>query len=264
MRVKQSAKGNGYTVTFDKKYFRGRKTTCLPRLAIQERSDVTEWLDVSPELKQAMDRYFGKHRKNEREFQQILVRDNNFGGIARSTDYYICDIEYNAGSGKGKGKQFDMVAVHWPSERAARKKADDRRLVIIEMKHGDGALTGKAGLHPHIEDTNEYLSTPDDVKRLKEDMLAVFNQKRELALIDCGKDLRSFSDEKPLLLLAFANHAPGKSNLHKLLHSLPNSPHAELRIVTASLLGYGLYDQGIHTVESVLTRFSDYIYDKKG
>ncbi len=39
--------------------------------------------------------------------------------------------------------------------------------------------------------------------------------------------------------------------------------HAELHIATASLLGYGLYDQGIHTVETALTRFSDYIYYKK-
>ena len=200
MKVKQSAKENRYAVTFDKKYFKGRNAT-LPRPDIQGRGDITKWLDVSPELKQIMDQYFGKHRANEREFQQILVRDNNFGSVARSTDYYICDIEYNTGSGKGKGKQFDMVAVHWPSESPARKRADNRRIVIIEVKYGDGALAGKAGLHAHIEDANKYLSTPDDVKRLKEDMLAVFNQKRELDLIDCGEDLRSFSDEKPLLLL---------------------------------------------------------------
>lgn len=133
------------------------------------------------------------------------------------------------------------------------------------MKHGDGALAGKAGLHAHIKDVNQYLSNPDNVEQLKEDMVAVFNQKKDLELIDCDKekDLRSFSDKKPILLLALANHNPRSSTLHGLLTTLPDSPHADLCIATASLLGYGLYDQGIHTVETALTRFSDYIYYKK-
>lgn len=132
--------------------------------------------------------HVGSHpSKNEREFQQIFVRDNNCGSIARSTDYYICDSEYNIGAEKNPGKPCDMIAVHWPSEQAERKRPDDRRLVIPEVKHGDRALVGKAGLHAHIKGVNSYLSTPGDVKRLKEDMVAVFNQKRKLKLIKCQK-----------------------------------------------------------------------------
>lgn len=101
MKVKQSAKG--YAVSFDEGYFEGN----LPAPHIREEADVTNWLDVLPKLKQAIDQYLGKHREDEREFQQILVRDNNFGSIARSTDYYICDIEYQSRDGR-----FDMIAVH--------------------------------------------------------------------------------------------------------------------------------------------------------
>ena len=56
---------------------------------------------------------------------------------------------------------------------------------------------GKAGLHAHIKDVNQYLSNPDNVEQLKEDMVAVFNQKKDLELIDCDKekDLRSFTVE---------------------------------------------------------------------
>ena len=92
-------------------------------------------------------------------------------------------------------------------------------------------------------------------------MVGVFNQKRNLNIIDCGKDLGSFSDEKPRLLLAFVNHDPGKSKLRDLLKKdeLPDSPHAELCIATASFLGYGLYDQGLHSVKEAKKRFGDYI-----
>ena len=39
-----------------------------------------------------------------------------------------------------------------------------------------------------------------------------------------------------------------------------DSLHAELRVTTASFMGYGLYDQGTHTVDETHRRFSDYIY----
>ena len=249
MKVTQT--GNGYNVFFDENYFKAGGQTTLP----DEREGVDAWLDVSPKLKQAIDRWLGEHRKDEREFQQLLLRDNNFGSIARSTDYYICDIEYQSGYGR-----FDLIAVHWPSKPAIRKQPNGRRLVFIEMKYGDGALEGSAGLHQHIRDVNSYLSDRTKVDDLKKDMVKVFNQKRDLGLIDCGKDLGSFSDESPILLLVFANHDPGKSKLRELLGSLPESPHAELCVATASFTGYGLYEQGIHKIDETWRRFGDYVY----
>ena len=92
-------------------------------------------------------------------------------------------------------------------------------------------------------------------------MVDVFNQKRGLGLICCRNDLASFSNEKPLLLLALVNHDPESSILHGLLDTLPKSPRADLAIATASFLGYGLYDQEVHTIEKAKIRFGDYIYD---
>ncbi len=243
-----------YTVFFDQEY---GKVKCLPAGDIRKKDDVEKWLKVSPMLKQAMDRYFGKHRVDEREFQQLIVRDNNFGSIANSTDYYICDIEYTSENGR-----FDMIAVHWPSTTAERMKENGRRLVLVEMKHGDGALTGTAGLHNHIRDVNKYLEDPDKVENLKEDMVNVFNQKQGLELIECKRDLCSFSEERPILLLVLANHDPESSKLRDLLDTLPDSPKADLRIATASFFGYGLYDQGIHKVDEAKNRFGGYIFSK--
>ena len=247
-----------YTVFFDPKYFMDGRELDLPECNIGGKEGVEKWLEVSPRLKQAMDCYFGKHPADEREFQQLLVRDNNFGSIAKSTDYYICDIEYSSDNGR-----FDMIAVHWPSTASERKKEKDRRLVLVEVKHGDGSLTGTAGLCKHISDVNKYLENPEHVRHLKTDMVHVFNQKLGLCLIKCANKLCSFSDEKPIFLLVLANHDPESSKLRNLLHNLPDSPNAELRIATASFLGYGLYEQGVHTVEAVESRFGDYIYSKE-
>lgn len=67
------------------------------------------------------------------------ARENNFGFVARDTDYYVCDLEYQSGQGR-----FDMIAVHWPSEFAVRKHARDRRLVFVEVKYGDSDLDNLA------------------------------------------------------------------------------------------------------------------------
>ena len=255
LRIEKS--GDGYSAFFDMKYFRNKNAIPGIGRRISTEAETRVWTDVSPVLKQAMDRYFSRHRTDEREFQQLLVRENNFGRVARSTDYYICDIEYQQGLSR-----FDAVAVHWPSMSAARKGTYNRRLVFVEMKYGDQALDGEAGLHKHIEDVNEYLGQPGHhVSKLKEDMVNVFKQKRYLGLVDCGRDLGGFSDkERPLLLLVLANHDPDKRKLRQLLEGVPESPRAELRIATATFLGYGLYDQGIHTIEETFERFGDYVH----
>jgi hypothetical protein len=58
-----------------------------------------------------------------------------------------------------------------------------------------------------------------------------------------------------MLLLLLANHDPGKSRMREQLRSLPESPHAEIRIASSCLMGYGLYDPAILTPEQALARF---------
>ena len=253
MELRQSGQSpNEYSVFFDPKYFAVGEEISLPDCTVRSRADLARWLAEWPGLKRAMDRWMTRTRSNvEREFQQLAVRDNNFGPIAKDTDYFICDIEYQSEHGR-----FDMVAVHWPSESAVRKQARERRLVVAEVKYGDSAL---ANLHTHIHDIGQFAADPRRLEDFKRDMVRVFNQKRELRLVNCSKDLESFSGETPLLLLVLANHDPQKSALSGLLRSLPASPNVEIRIATASFLGYGLYEQCVHPVETVLDRFADYV-----
>ena len=255
--LKVEASSGGYSVEFDKNYGGVEE---LPERRVQDQAGVCKWLDRLPFLKQAMDCHFAKNEKNEREFQQLLVRENNFSRNSNSTDYFVIDIEYTAGA--GHPERFDLVAVQWPSTPDERKKANDRRLVIVEMKYGDDALEGDAGLCKHIQDIDAFLKCESDLKCFKEDMVRVFNQKRRLGLMPgCKKDLESFGDEKPILLLVLANHDPGKSTLSKVLDDLERLKYskADLRIATASFFGYGLYDEGVHEVACFRKLFANYI-----
>ena len=241
-----------HSVFFDPNYFAAGEEIALPDRIVRQPDDFAPWLEVSPYLKRAIDRWLSTTKTNaEREFQQLAARDNNFGSVARDTDYYVCDIEFQSEHGR-----FDMIAVHWPSEPAVRKQTRDRRLVFVEVKYGDSALDN---LHAHVRHVNDFAADPHRLARFKQDMVRVFNQKWELGLVDCGKKLQSFSGEKPIFLLMLVNHDPQKSALSRLLGSLPTSPHVDVRVATASFLGYGLYEQCVHPVQTVLERFSDYV-----
>lgn len=208
-------------------------------------NDICAWLEAVPRLKHTIDLHLGTQAKDEREFQQVVLRENNLGRIAQSTDYYVCDIEY-AASGYGR---FDLVAVRWPTTE--RRQAKGRQLVFIEMKYGDSALGGTSGIGSHIEAVNRFLLDAGRVASFKDDMKKVFNQKRCLGLMKCDKDLESFSDE-PLFLLVFANHQPRSSTLANELRRLPDNSVVELGVATASFMGYGLYDQAILTLEQTI------------
>lgn len=244
MRI--SPANGGYSAFFDAKYF-ANPVPSMPQAPILNATHIAAWLAALPVLKQAMDIW---QPGEEREVQQLIVRDNNVGGIANSTDYYICDIEFTI----AKRKRFDFMAVHWPSKGDVRKRQGGHRLVVGEVKFGDGALKGKSSLHGHIDDVNAYLAVPGNLAAIKEQMLCVFNQKRELGLVECKKNLTDFSDEPPILLLVLANHDPESTLLRDLLGSLPPSPHAELRVATGSLIGYGLYDPAILTIDEARVR----------
>jgi len=241
--LKVSRTPDGYAAFFDPKYASddgGALSAAMPAPRLRSSDDVAIWLGMFPRLKLAMDLFFGRNPKEEREAQQSILRENNFGGVSRATDYFVCDIEYANPHGR-----FDLVAVHWPSVGALRKRADGRRLVLVEAKFGEGAIDGPAGIHSHIVGINRFLDTPENVTALKNEMVDVFNQKRQLGLIDCGKNLEAFSADPPMLLLALVNHDPDSTKLRTSLDNLPPSPHAEVYLATSCFMGYGLFDPAV-------------------
>lgn len=247
-------KKTSYVFHFDKKYITFNLSLATLNLNIN-----SDWNSYFPLAKQEMDFYFSAHNKEEREYQQLVVRENNNSSIANGTDYFIIDIEYD----NHKNARFDLIAVEWPSTSSNRKlsKAFKPKLVVIEMKYGDGALSGKSSLQKHFSDFTQFTSNPVEVNNFKEEMINLFKQKRELGLIPrLAKDMNSnsveqFSDEIELLFL-LANHDPESSKLNQIL---PNQTLANVSFFVSNFMGYGLYNHCLYKSEIFKNKFKDQI-----
>ena len=215
----------------------------------------TNWGLYFPMMKQAMDFYFSKHRKEEREYQQLVVRDNNYSSIANGTDYFIIDIEYD----NHDHARFDLVAVEWPSKASYRKLANGYKpkLVVVEMKYGDGALTGIAGMNKHWNDFNLFIKSSAFAKFEKE-MLGMFSQKRELGLIPCLSSSKNSNpitqfDETIELAFLIVNHDPASTKLKKELSACGS---ISAKFITSNFMGYGIYQESIFNLADFFQRHS--------
>lgn len=205
----------------------------------------SDWNSYFPAVKQAMDFYFTTYCKEEREYQQHVVRENNYSSIANSTDYFIVDIEYD----NRKNARFDIVAIEWQSKTTMRKlmKGYKPKLVVIEMKYGDRSFRGSAGISKHITDFNKFIANPQTVVEFKEEMLGIFRQKRQLGLIPClsgdqnSNVVTEFSDEIEMMFL-IANHDPTSSILQIELNSLDNH---NVKFITSNFTGFGLFKENV-------------------
>lgn len=200
--------------------------------------------------REAMDFWFTAHPKYEREFQQIAVRENNgLGGISHATDYYINDVEYCY-----QNARFDMIAVKWLSKGHVRKNMTAPSISIIEMKYGDGALKGNAGIKSHLDDFKKFIdSNPTNLETFYKDQSDIFRQKCELGLIPDMKkkpydiDIQAV---KPEMIFLFANHDPEKTTLRDEIISInPKDYSFTIRFALASMMGYGLYEDNMMMLE---------------
>ena len=223
-----------YLLTFDKNYCDDRSVHLHP--------SPKEAAELIPHYKQAMDHWFRRNPKYEREFQQLILRENNClsGKISKSTDYFIVDVEYAE-----TGARFDMVALKWMSESAARKNTKKPTLALIEVKYGDGALRGDAGIRKHLSDMNQFLTNKELLKDFCEDMSQVFRQKCELGLVEGLVEKQyqvSIRPEDVEVIFIFANHDPDSRILDDELSiaKAQNYPFP-IKIAQSSMMGYGLY-----------------------
>lgn len=224
-----------YSIYFDNKYCTSR-STILPSAP-----SISEAVKNIPFYKQAMDWWFHDHPKYEREFQQVILRENNnHGKISGGTDYYIADIEF-----ADENARFDMVALKWLSKGAIRRNTKKISLALIEVKYGDGALNGSAGIKKHLDDFQSFLNDKKKVSAFCEDMSKVFWQKCKLGLVDGLQENQfevTISSTNPEVIFIFANHDPDSKILPALLESIsPDNYNFPILIANASNMGYCLY-----------------------
>lgn len=259
--------GNGgYCISFNEKYSEKCEDDTRTDDAREARGTCLTALDAVREVsahKEAMDFYFAKHPKTEREFQQIILRENNnLGTVSDSTDYFILDMEYAINHCNGQNDslsaRFDMLAFKWESKGHVRKHTENLPITFIEVKYGDGAMNSGEdcklpGIRKHINDYIKIRKDDSMLQALARDMACVFRQKHKLGLVSCYPDKEdidlTLDPENVELLFVLANHDPEKSRLLREIKTAMSELQgtedekylSEIKIARSSLMGYGLY-----------------------
>ena len=249
MRVSQA--DGGYAAFFDANYFEGVEPPLpIPTGRLREPADVAAWMAALPWLKQGMDLFLGRHPKDEREIEQSLLRENNFGGCARFDRLLRLRHRVRECSWAVRRRRRAMALDARGAQETGRTAPRSRR---GEVRRRCARRWGGA---PRSHRRRERaLGRSRQRRRAQARDGARVQSEAGAGLIDCEKDLLGFTDDPPLLLLVLANHDPDKSRLRELFRSLPPSPYAELRVATGCLLGYGLYEPAVLTIEQALMRF---------
>ena len=254
LRVKEIRSGM-YQAEFDPNYDKhGRGLPSAPAI-IQNAGDSEVWVATFPHRKDLMDEYFSSKDKSEREFQQLVVRENNYSPVANSSEYFITDIE---AADNCLGCRLDMLAVCWPASQ--RKKENRCRPAFIEMKYGDQALSNEAGLLKHLQDFHAFITDRSVYQNAIAAMQSQFEQLYMLDLLHVNRikghtEIQFDPECKPEVIFILAAHNPRSSKLRKILYSpelddYAASPLFDLRFFDASFAGYALHTDCMADLEA--------------
>jgi hypothetical protein len=247
LKIEANETANNYRAFFDVEY--NKSELPLPKVPyfLNNASDVITWIEAFPKLKEIMDFFFASRSKLEREFQQLVARENNCSSISNETEYFITDIEF---AEAGLGARFDILALRWLANE--RKNGSKCRVALIEMKYGDSALSGNSGLINHLQDMETFLKDSVKYQSLLGTMSAQFNQLAKLDMINFNRSNNvtnielSADGNKPEVIFLLANHNPRSSKLEAILNDqnldqYAHSPYFDLRFFVASFAGYGIH-----------------------
>ncbi len=245
--LKIEGKNQGaYPASFDSEYNKSEKEIPVLPAAIKSQGDAKAWVAAIPQLKELMDLYFSSKNKNEREFQQLVARENNCSSISNESEYFVADIEF---ADSDLGARFDMLAIRWLA--SGRKSGSNCKVALIEMKYDDDALAGSAGLLKHLQDIDKFVSDKTSYQTLVNSMQVQFNQLDMLGLMKFNRSSRVEKIEldpkdKPEVIFLLANHNPRSTKLKTILNdpqiaAYGQAEHFDLKFFVARFAGYGLH-----------------------
>ena len=196
----------------------------------------------------------------EKEIQQRVVYENNMSVNAEETEYFIADIEWADNS--VLGGRADIVAFRWERMNHGKRSL---KLVLIEVKQGDGAIFGKNGLKKHYEDFMKFKANKDSVTTVGLDMLSILKQKYQLGLIKGldklfirgDKHVEPIIEQEPDFLFLLSNYHHFSSELYTECEKLPD----DARFIISSFMGYGLYEAFIKTKKQLKEMFP-FVFEK--
>lgn len=209
--------------------------------------DINNAFDYISKAKFVIDKHELTFSKlGEKEIQQRVVYENNLSVNSAETEFFIADVEWAENS--VLGGRADIIAFKWDRMEHSKRTL---QLVLIEVKQGDGAISGKNGLQKHYADFVKFKSNSEYVELVAQDMLTVLKQKYELGLVKGLDKLFKRGDNPvepkikklPDFLFLLGNYHHFSTKLKAESDGLPN----ESRFILSSFMGYGLYEKFIKT-----------------
>jgi hypothetical protein len=272
-------KGHQYKAEFDQNYAKAenwppeakeiiitKNEICKLPPTIKADKEVQQWLAAFPTLKQIMDIWLAKNMKSEREFQQLVVRENNFSRLADKTDYFIVDIEVIAypdieapdhpvSPVRGHYARFDLLAVKCPCpEEMSNSEKIELSLAFIEMKYDDESLTN---LTAHLKDVKDVINSKGgQFREMCNTITQQLNQFNELGLLKKPtlppKRTFEIKNDKPEVILLLVGCPPQSTNLRNLfknekdkLEGYAQEASFALKFHLPHSAGYGLFRNDI-------------------
>lgn len=251
LRIEQRKSG-GYIATFDTNY--NKTMAKLPKFpfSISSSSGARKLVGHIPILKHVMDCYLSIYPKPEREFQQLVARENNRSAISNGTEYFIVDIEVADSSLQAR---YDMLAVRWL--RKDRTKQNSLVPVLIEMKYGVNALNGKAGLAEHCKDMESLRLDEEKWGALIATIEGQLKQLVQLGLMKFTGSKQKTSlcidtTAKPEVIFLLANMNPESTKLKDALKRLEVDPKMfDVSFFSSSFAGYGMYKANMLDIRQI-------------
>ncbi|MBM9535975.1 hypothetical protein [Desulfobulbus alkaliphilus] len=253
LRITGNKHSQKYKAFFDTNYNKNGFSINLPSSDIDSSNDAELWSKSFSTIKEVMDSYFEKNKKSEREFQQLVVRENTRSNISNQTEYFVTDIELSSHNAR-----FDMSAVKISSKD--RKILKNCKPVFFEMKYSIDALKGKSGMLKHIQDMDSLVSNKEIYDSIVENIEIQFKDMYELGLINYkkpqNKDIEDFSlnrDLKPEFIFILANCNPRSKNLLDIItdpkmQAFASNQHFDLKFFVSGYSGYALHSDCMFTL----------------
>jgi hypothetical protein len=250
LKITENKSSGKYKAFFDTNYNKNGLPMNLPPSDIYSSNDSESWSKSFSIIKEVMESYYIKNQKTEREFQQVVVRENTRSNISNQTEYFITDIEFSSHSAR-----FDMTGVQILSRE--RNILKNCKPVFFEMKYSIDSLKGESGMLKHIEDMYSLASDNDRYQSVVENIEIQFGQLYKLGLINYNKsrskDFIINKDLKPEFIFILANCNPRSKNLFdiitdKKMQDFAHNQYFDLKFFVSGYSGYALHSDCMFTL----------------
>ena len=123
---------------------------------------------------------------------------------------------------------------------------------MFELKQGYNTIAGKSGIVKHYNDFNTFSENYKKVEAFREDMIKIFNQKRELGLITSKNIKQEKVDKEIDFIVILANYKSASTQLRKAdIEQLKGC-----NFIYANGIGYGLFSKNIISQNVFLNKFN--------